>query len=121
VPGHAASGHAAIKGSIRVYELIDVTRDDPLTAAWDPVWPEKEAIRAALLGIRGRAPKSVLKATKAELKSAGFLPNTLVWGFYQGRGRREGTTFPPILAPDPENARGGVALDGISRGTPPRL
>ena len=121
VPGAAASGHAAIMGSLPVYELIEYTRDDPLTAAWDPVWPEKEAIRTALLGIRGSAPKKILKLTKAQLQSAGFLRNTLVWEFYQGQERMNGATFPPLLAPDPENAGGGVALDGISRGTPPLL
>jgi hypothetical protein len=122
VPGAAASGHAAIMGSLTVQELIKYTRVDPFhNAAWDPVWPAKEVIRMALLGIRGSAPKKILNLTKSQLRSAGFLRNTLVWDFYQGQERMNGATFPPILAPDPENARGGVALDGISRGTPPLL
>lgn len=116
VPGAAASGHAAIMGSLSVNDLIDYSRAYRPYAPWDPVWPEEEAIRTALLGIRGSAPKKILKLTKAQLQSAGFLRNTLVWEFYQGQERMNGATFPPLLAPDPENARGGVALDGISRG-----
>jgi hypothetical protein len=106
-----------LRGSIPVDELIDVTRDDPLTAAGDPVWPEKEAMRSAIAFSASWDERAVLKEVKAELKSAGFVPDSLIWEFYQGRGRMNGTSFPPILAPDPENARFGVALDGINRGT----
>jgi hypothetical protein len=104
-----------LRGSIPVYELIDVTRDDPLTAAWDPAWPEEEAMRSAIASSSSWDKRAVLKEVKAEFKRAGFVPDSLIWDFYQIP--MNGTSFPPILAPDPENARFGVALDGINRGT----
>jgi hypothetical protein len=51
-----------------------------------------------------RTPSDVsgyLDAVATDLRSAGYVPGSLVRDFYESRGRHEAMRFPPVLANDP--------------------